>query len=402
MKVIDELVEQNENAVVEGVHLTVDFLMIVMKKYPFCIPFVVFIKNKEKHKERFAVRSKQMTLDPRYNKYVECFESIRIIHKFFVRSAEKSLIPRIDNTNVDKSLGLIHSTIVRCLRKIVKGESLIDESTNKATNLCQEFNAVSKSGLSSTEAQKIIKSKVNKGEIFKRFFGEQAEPVVADAQPSPTADEEPKRVHSFDEGEVEQIKKENEAAAEKVAAEQPENVPFGLDALLKKSDGPRRSIPSNTNVPQTAEEGQASHGQETLSGGMMRSPKPLPSPHVPAMVQDIHGEELLPPAADPGVQGEDGKNVAAQEEDLKIGEKPLKTSKSSENLLDEANKKKKVKFARDVVVDRPKRPADTDTNTAGDEDKQSVVSGMCSVYSGSIEVNTHGIIPFCVIRTRRS
>jgi 2-phosphoglycerate kinase len=56
--------------VIEGVHLTVGFMVKMMKKYPECIPFVICIKNEEKHKERFAVRSKHMTLDPKFNKYI--------------------------------------------------------------------------------------------------------------------------------------------------------------------------------------------------------------------------------------------------------------------------------------------------------------------------------------------
>jgi 2-phosphoglycerate kinase len=51
----------------------------MMKKYPECIPFVICIKNEEKHKERFAVRSKHMTLDPKFNKYIQNVKSIRTI-----------------------------------------------------------------------------------------------------------------------------------------------------------------------------------------------------------------------------------------------------------------------------------------------------------------------------------
>ncbi len=374
MKVIDDLVSQNDNVVIEGVHLTVDFLISVMKKYPFCIPFVVYIKNKEKHKERFAVRSKQMTLDPRYNKYVECFDKIRIIHKFFVRKAEKSLIPRIDNTNVDKSLGLIHSTIVRCLRKIVKGESLLDEATNKATILCQEFNAVSRSGLSSTEAQKVIKSKVNKGEIFKRFFGEAAsEAQLVDALAEPPMEEEAgpaglKRVHSFDENEMEQIRKETEAQIK----EHENNGPLPLeeahafDPLHRLiSEGKKEDLDL---LP-------AASKPETLEV-LHKSPKPIePVKMAPET------ELVLPPGAIP----------PAEEEDIKKVEKPIKTSKSSENLLEEAQKKKKVKFARNVVIKKFRRGDELDNTPGGDEDKQSFVSGLCSVYSGSIDVNTHGL-----------
>lgn len=125
-KVIDEYHHKNESLVVEGVHLTVRFMVNMMKKYPSCIPFVVCIKNEEKHKERFAVRTKHMTIDPRYNKYIKHVKNIRIIQKHLIKKAEAALIPRIDNSNVDKSIGLIHVTIVRCLRQIAEGSSIFD------------------------------------------------------------------------------------------------------------------------------------------------------------------------------------------------------------------------------------------------------------------------------------
>ena len=111
---------------VEGVHLTVPFMLSMMKKYPYCIPFVICIKNELKHRERFAVRTKHMTIDPRYNKYIKNVKSIRIIQKNLISKAESVLIPRIDNSNIDKSIGLIHITIVRCLRKITEGAVLFD------------------------------------------------------------------------------------------------------------------------------------------------------------------------------------------------------------------------------------------------------------------------------------
>jgi 2-phosphoglycerate kinase len=98
----------------------------MMKKYPSCIPFVICIKNEEKHKERFAVRTKHMTIDPRFNKYIKNVKSIRIIQKHLIKKAEEALIPRIDNSNVDKSIGLIHVTIVRCLRQIAEGTLIFD------------------------------------------------------------------------------------------------------------------------------------------------------------------------------------------------------------------------------------------------------------------------------------
>jgi 2-phosphoglycerate kinase len=48
--------------ILEGVHLTPQFMLSMYKKYAFVFPFSVIIQNEKKHLERFAVRSKYMTL----------------------------------------------------------------------------------------------------------------------------------------------------------------------------------------------------------------------------------------------------------------------------------------------------------------------------------------------------
>lgn len=125
-KVIEKFQERNQSLVVEGVHLTVTFLKQMMAKFPTCIPFVLYIKSKKKHGERFAVRAKHMTIDPRYNKYVKSLQSIRCIQDYLTKKAEEVLIPRIDNTNVDRSLSLIQTTIMRCLHRISEGKAIYD------------------------------------------------------------------------------------------------------------------------------------------------------------------------------------------------------------------------------------------------------------------------------------
>jgi 2-phosphoglycerate kinase len=104
--VIEKLIQRRESVVVEGVHLTSEFIKTLMKKNKFVLPFMVYISKAEKHKERFAVRSKLMTLDAKYNKYVEYFENIRTIQNYIVKKADENLFPKIDNNNIDKSLGI--------------------------------------------------------------------------------------------------------------------------------------------------------------------------------------------------------------------------------------------------------------------------------------------------------
>ncbi|KAI3683548.1 hypothetical protein L1987_84055 [Smallanthus sonchifolius] len=49
--------ERKELVVVEGVHLSLNFVMGLMKKHPSIIPFMIYIANEDKHMERFAVRA---------------------------------------------------------------------------------------------------------------------------------------------------------------------------------------------------------------------------------------------------------------------------------------------------------------------------------------------------------
>ena len=103
---------------VEGVHLNVKFIKEMLSRYPNCIPFVLYIKHKNKHAERFAVRAKQMTIDPKFNKYISSIKCIRTIQDYLIKKSEEVLIPRVENHNVDRSVSLIQTTIMRCLHRI--------------------------------------------------------------------------------------------------------------------------------------------------------------------------------------------------------------------------------------------------------------------------------------------
>ncbi|KAJ8650952.1 hypothetical protein MRB53_003975 [Persea americana] len=67
---------RKESEVVEGVHLSLNFVMGLMKRHPSIIPFLIYIADEEKHLERFAIRAKYMTLDPSKNKYVKYIKNI--------------------------------------------------------------------------------------------------------------------------------------------------------------------------------------------------------------------------------------------------------------------------------------------------------------------------------------
>jgi hypothetical protein len=59
-----------------------------------------------------------MTLEPAQNKYIRFFDNIRAIQSHVISKAEEHMFPRIDNTNVDRSVSLMHSVIMKALRKV--------------------------------------------------------------------------------------------------------------------------------------------------------------------------------------------------------------------------------------------------------------------------------------------
>lgn len=100
---------------------------------------MVYISNEDKHMERFAVRAQYMALDPSKNKYVKYIRNIRAIQEYLCKRADKHLVPKVNNTNVDKSVAGIHATVFACLRRRGKGEHLYDPTTNTVPLINGEY-----------------------------------------------------------------------------------------------------------------------------------------------------------------------------------------------------------------------------------------------------------------------
>jgi len=134
--------------------------MGLMRKHPSIIPVMVYISNEEKHMERFAVRAKYMTLDPSKNKYVKYIRNIRAIQEYLCNRADKHLVPKVNNTNVDKSVAAIHATVFSCLRRRGSGECLYDPITNTVPLIDEEYrNQRAANSLSSNGMFQLIQRK---------------------------------------------------------------------------------------------------------------------------------------------------------------------------------------------------------------------------------------------------
>jgi 2-phosphoglycerate kinase len=176
-RVLTMFEKRQQSLVVEGVHLNTDQMMELVKKHPNCVPFVIYISNELKHRERFAVRARHMTIDPQENKYIKYFDNIRIIQRHLCKHADKYLIPKIDNTNVDRSIATIQSTLIRVLRKMDRGEKIFDDKLHKTVLLSREHENSIKKAWSSKGVRKamrpLIKQKVAKRLLLRRLLAEQ-------------------------------------------------------------------------------------------------------------------------------------------------------------------------------------------------------------------------------------
>jgi len=141
---LDELIgnceKRRESIIIEGVHLSADTMKKLLAKHPTCIPFLIYISNEAKHKERFAIRSKYMTIDPRQNKYVKYIKNIREISDYLERTMDQYKIPKIDNTNIDRSLATIHAIILACIRNFINNNvPFWNTSKNEAIAVYSEW-----------------------------------------------------------------------------------------------------------------------------------------------------------------------------------------------------------------------------------------------------------------------
>lgn len=135
MKVVASFVESRSSLIVEGVHLSVNVLMKVVSSFPNVVPFLIYIKKEDFHRQRFAVRAKYMTTDPGQNKYISNFDAIRSVQASLSKGASEHLIPKIDNRNIDRSIETMHQTLFSYLKKLEGRQSMFDPNTGKLTFL---------------------------------------------------------------------------------------------------------------------------------------------------------------------------------------------------------------------------------------------------------------------------
>lgn len=159
-RLITSFESRRESLLVEGVHLSLNFVVRLMQHHPTIVPFLVHISNESKHMERFAVRSRAMTLRAEGNRYIKYLRNIRVIQEYLCKTADKHSIPKVDNTNVDRSIATIHGTLLGCLRRKEQGEPLLDPVTKRCRVLLEEYLRCKSATWSSRDMLELIRMRL--------------------------------------------------------------------------------------------------------------------------------------------------------------------------------------------------------------------------------------------------
>ena len=135
MKIIESFVMSHASLIVEGVHLSIELILRIVTRFPNVVPFLIYIKKEDFHRQRFAVRAKYMTTDPSMNKYISNFGAIRAVQGYLSKSSNLYLIPKIDNRNIDRSMETMHQTLFSYLKKLEGRATMFDPETQRLTFL---------------------------------------------------------------------------------------------------------------------------------------------------------------------------------------------------------------------------------------------------------------------------
>lgn len=121
-KTLDNMIARGQSVIVEGAHLLPQYMVRKQRelwgRQVICFSVLVQIRKEARHRERFAVRAKCMTLKPTGNKYVSNFAHIRTIQSHFNAQAEHLPILNINNTNVDKSCMMVHYALLQLMEYV--------------------------------------------------------------------------------------------------------------------------------------------------------------------------------------------------------------------------------------------------------------------------------------------
>ena len=119
---------EGTNMIIEGVHLSPEFLSNEILEHPNIVFVMLNLSNEIQHKNRFSLRAYNVSMRSPINKYYDNFEQIRIIQEYLKEQAKIIGVPIVENINRDETVKKLTEIVITRIKKIV-------EATNKNINI---------------------------------------------------------------------------------------------------------------------------------------------------------------------------------------------------------------------------------------------------------------------------
>ena len=114
---------EGTNMIIEGVHLSPEFLSNDILEHPNIVFVMLNLSNEVLHKNRFSIRAYNVSMRRPVNKYYDNFEQIRIIQDYLKEQAKIVGVPIVENIKRDDTVKKLTEIVTNRIKKIVKAHN---------------------------------------------------------------------------------------------------------------------------------------------------------------------------------------------------------------------------------------------------------------------------------------
>ncbi len=114
---------EGQNMIIEGVHLSPEFLSSEILNHPNIVFVMLNLSNEIQHKNRFSLRAHNVSMRSPVDKYYDNFEQIRMIQEYLKEQAKILEVPIIENNNRDDTVKKLTEIVTNRIKKIVEAKN---------------------------------------------------------------------------------------------------------------------------------------------------------------------------------------------------------------------------------------------------------------------------------------
>ena len=110
---------EGSNMIIEGVHLSPEFLSNDILELPNIVFVMLNLSSEIQHKNRFSLRSYNVSMRRPVSKLYDNFEQIRIIQEYLKEQAKIVGVPIVENINRDDTVKKLTEIVINRIKKIL-------------------------------------------------------------------------------------------------------------------------------------------------------------------------------------------------------------------------------------------------------------------------------------------